>query len=159
MDKSPNIMKNEEVIKASWESKEIIMTIVNTLVTPSQWEEGSDWGEADAGFWGSISVLFLDLGAAFTRFYLCNRLLNFAYILDWPKSEFGFFCGRLWRNPSELFGQPNILCTFTCISYSMKMYEQGGKEGREGRREGGRKKERRGARQTEQMQMPDPKLP
>ena len=29
-------------------------------------------------------------------------------VLGWPKSLFGFFHKMLWKNPSELFGQPSI---------------------------------------------------
>ena len=29
-------------------------------------------------------------------------------VLGWPKSSFGFFRNILWKNPIELFGQPNI---------------------------------------------------
>ena len=28
-------------------------------------------------------------------------------ILSWPKSLFGIFCTILWKNPNEIFGQPN----------------------------------------------------
>ena len=30
-------------------------------------------------------------------------------LLGWPKSSLRFFCKRLWKNPNELFGQPNII--------------------------------------------------
>ena len=30
------------------------------------------------------------------------------FILGWPKSSFGFFRTIVWKNPNELFGQPNI---------------------------------------------------
>ena len=30
-------------------------------------------------------------------------------VLGWPKSSFGFFHNILWKNPNELFGQPNNL--------------------------------------------------
>ena len=28
-------------------------------------------------------------------------------LLGWPKSLFGMFCKILWKNPNEIFGQPN----------------------------------------------------
>ena len=28
--------------------------------------------------------------------------------MGWPKTLFGCFCTILWKNPNELFGQPNI---------------------------------------------------
>ena len=33
-------------------------------------------------------------------------------LLGWPKSSFGFFRKLLWKNPNEIFGQPNIGQTF-----------------------------------------------
>ena len=38
-------------------------------------------------------------------------------LLGWPKSLFGFFHKRLWKNPNKLFGQPNNITTiFKLIS-------------------------------------------
>lgn len=31
----------------------------------------------------------------------------YSLILGWPKSSFKFFRNILWKNPNELFGQPN----------------------------------------------------
>ena len=53
---------------------------LQSVATPSQWEEDNTWGETDIGVWVSINALFLDLRTVFTRVCLCNHSLNFAYI-------------------------------------------------------------------------------
>ena len=44
-------------------------------------------------------------------------------LLGWPKSLFGMFCKILWKNPNEIFGQPNgfgvcvrisLICVTAC---------------------------------------------
>ena len=34
---------------------------------------------------------------------------HFQQVLDWSKSSFGVFCTMLWKNPNELFGQPDTI--------------------------------------------------
>ena len=53
---------------------------LQSVATPSQWEEGNNWGETDISVWVSINALFLDLSTVLTRVCLCNHSLNFAYI-------------------------------------------------------------------------------
>ena len=50
-----------------------------------------------------------------TGHYIQYLLINYngkesekEYIFGWTKSLYGFFCKMLWKNPNELFGQPNI---------------------------------------------------
>ena len=44
------------------------------------------------------------------------------YILGCPKSSFAFSHKLLWKNPNEIFGQPNIcLCVCECV-YKIHAY-------------------------------------
>ena len=61
----------------------------------------------------------LFLGYLFSSTDFCVCLCASAIVLGWLKSSFGFFCKMLWKNPDELFGQPNILIT-VALQYSLK---------------------------------------
>lgn len=45
------------------------------------------------------------------RTELCVCMLR-AVVLSWPKKSFECSCNMLWKNPNELFGQPNMLGIF-----------------------------------------------
>ena len=51
--------------------------------------------------------------------FVFNIKINIKHYIELAKSSFGFFRNILWKNPSELFGQPNI-CIYT-IFYILKI--------------------------------------
>ena len=58
----------------------------------------------------SITTLHENTGLLPTQTLLqlsLNYSSHIVFTLDWPKSSFTFFCNILWKNPNELFGQPN----------------------------------------------------
>ena len=41
------------------------------------------------------------------------HILTDKYVLGWPKSPFGLFLKVVWKNPNEIFAQPNTVNTIT----------------------------------------------
>ena len=44
-----------------------------------------------------------------------------SYVLGWPKMSFRFFYSILWKNPCELFAQPNVSRLITWIDFFLAL--------------------------------------
>ena len=119
---SAEVYKDEtEIVPlGSWLSKSsLVFQKVDTTFYRNRGEE--HLGDSRDGFLGAHSGCWVFKGkklsesipnrghATTPHIHSTYYLINPSEVLGWPKRSFGFSHMMLWKNPNELFGQPNTI--------------------------------------------------